>query len=288
MQVIEGNLCLQNWIQVPTRDVLDMFFDYIIQQQSCPENEFGDATPGFELCSGSSVCYHGRKRRYAGGMGHQLWRNEARVELLLLQQSGTKQKCTKIRQVFPSKRRKGHSRIRGLEDQPDFCWGVLTIGRYGNGYVETWWVLRCNGGLFFPKHEYGWGMIRYDDCVSVYVFKEASRHDRYITKSISVPIFIETPCSYCLLCWVTSTSHKEFQNNGKLQPNICSHVDVNSKKLKGCGSAIASLDYAQSLKVGLCQGTEFLLKSFKLQKKALESQFLVQKKTLPQEPLTCR
>lgn len=55
--------------------------------------EFGDATPGFELCSGSSVCYHGRKRWHAGVMGHQLWRNEAWVELLPLQKSGTKQKA---------------------------------------------------------------------------------------------------------------------------------------------------------------------------------------------------
>ena len=56
-------------------------------------HEFGDATPGFELCSGSSVCYHGRKRWHAGAMGHQLWRNEAWVELLPLQKSGTKQKA---------------------------------------------------------------------------------------------------------------------------------------------------------------------------------------------------
>lgn len=56
-------------------------------------HEFVGATPGFELCSGSSVCYHGRKRWHAGVMGHQLWRNEAWVELLPLQKSGTKQKA---------------------------------------------------------------------------------------------------------------------------------------------------------------------------------------------------
>lgn len=49
VQVIQGNLCLQNWIQILTRDALDIPFDYIIQQhcamstvvlslQSCPEN----------------------------------------------------------------------------------------------------------------------------------------------------------------------------------------------------------------------------------------------------------
>lgn len=32
VQVIHGNLCLQYWIQILTRDALDMFFDYIVQQ----------------------------------------------------------------------------------------------------------------------------------------------------------------------------------------------------------------------------------------------------------------
>ena len=117
-------------------------------------HEFGDATPGFELCSGSSVCYHGRKRWHAGAMGHQLWRNEAWVELLPLQKSGTKQKARQE--------------------------------------LGTWKISHIFGGRFNKRY---WG---------VQVFKEASRMMTVLSpKSISVPSLIETPCSYCLLCWVT-------------------------------------------------------------------------------------
>ena len=179
VQVIHGNLCLQNWIQIPTRDVLDMSFDHIIQQHCAMStvvlsvyspfqkmHEFVGATPGFELCSGSSVCYHGRKRWHAGVMGHQLWRNEAWVELLSLQ-------------GFPSKRTNGPPRIRDLEDQPQFFF----LGGF------NWTIRRYRRSKFLRKLPGSWQFYHQN----LYQFRATLKHLLVIV---------------CYVGW--PTSHDEF------------------------------------------------------------------------------
>ena len=147
--------------------------------------------------------------------------------------------------------------------------------RLGGYFLGT--MVRYNGGLFFSSRDDDrvvttslFRMMRFfPPRFRIQVFKEASRHDVSITKSMPCHgNHIKTPFSCCLLLW--GDLLLEFKTIGscifilsfqleETDRDVASTKLSSASGLKGCGSAIASLDYAQSLKVGLCDGAELVV-----------------------------